>query len=369
MVVQRRTKGQGSVRQLPSGNYQARFIGPDGQRHTAPDTFKGKEAATAWLNKQLEMVRNGSFVSPAKIKQDRTFTLNDYFTLWIADQDQIRVTTRELYESQWRRLIYGSIGTSVLSTITEDQVRTWRQKLDPKKPTQRKQVYSLLRQVLGAAVRNKYISINPAVPHSFGTSMTREAVILTPAEVNLLADKMPPRYRALVYVSAWCALRFGESAGLERRDIDLDSQVIHVRRGAVRTKSGSQMNPPKSRAGLRKVTMPPNIIEVITNHLNEFVGPEPTARVFPGTNGGVLAPSSLNKVFYPAREKIGYPEMHWHDLRHTGGTMAAQAGGTLREIQDRLGHSTVAAAMRYQHSTESRQAELAEKLAKLADSK
>jgi integrase len=183
-----------------------------------------------------------------------------------------------------------------------------------------------------------------------------------------LAENMPPRYRALVFVSAWCALRFGESAGLERRDIDLDARVIHVRRGAVRTKSGSQMNPPKSRAGLRKVTIPPNILKVISDHLDEFVPQESTARVFAGSQGGVLAPSSLNKVFYPAREKIGYPRMHWHDLRHTGGTMAAQAGGTLREIQDRLGHSTVAAAMRYQHSTETRQTELAEKLSKLADS-
>jgi integrase len=128
------------------------------------------------------------------------------------------------------------------------------------------------------------------------------------------------------------------------------------------------MNPPKSRAGLRKVTIPPNILKVISNHLDEFVPQESTARVFAGSQGGVLAPSSLNKVFYPAREKIGYPRMHWHDLRHTGGTMAAQAGGTLREIQDRLGHSTVAAAMRYQHSTETRQTELAEKLSKLADS-
>ena len=38
-----------------------------------------------------------------------------------------------------------------------------------------------------------------------------------------------------------------------------------------------------------------------------------------------------------------------HDLRHTAGTLATAAGGSLRAVMDRLGHSTTVAAVRYKH--------------------
>ena len=43
--------------------------------------------------------------------------------------------------------------------------------------------------------------------------------------------------------------------------------------------------------------------------------------------------------------------------------MAAQAGASLRELQARLGHSTAAAAMTYQHATAERDRALAERMA------
>ena len=51
-----------------------------------------------------------------------------------------------------------------------------------------------------------------------------------------------------------------------------------------------------------------------------------------------------------AREAAGRPDLRVHDLRHTGATMAARAGATLAELQERLGHSSVNAALRYQHT-------------------
>jgi hypothetical protein len=48
------------------------------------------------------------------------------------------------------------------------------------------------------------------------------------------------------------------------------------------------------------------------------------------------------------------PELHFHDLRHTGGTLSAATGATLKELMARLGHSSVRAAMIYQHATRDR---------------
>jgi len=40
-----------------------------------------------------------------------------------------------------------------------------------------------------------------------------------------------------------------------------------------------------------------------------------------------------------------------HDLRHTGNTLAAQSGASLRDLMTRMGHDSPAAALIYQHSS------------------
>jgi hypothetical protein len=71
--------------------------------------------------------------------------------------------------------------------------------------------------------------------------------------------------------------------------------------------------------------------------------------------------------FYAAREKAGRPDLRFHDLRHTGATLAAMTGNvTLAELMARLGHATPAAAMRYQHAAAGRDEQIAEALSKIA---
>jgi integrase len=46
--------------------------------------------------------------------------------------------------------------------------------------------------------------------------------------------------------------------------------------------------------------------------------------------------------------------MHFHDLRHVGGTLAAATGASLKELMARLGHSITRAALMYQHASRDR---------------
>jgi integrase len=57
--------------------------------------------------------------------------------------------------------------------------------------------------------------------------------------------------------------------------------------------------------------------------------------------------------------------MHFHDLRGSGATWAATAGATVRELMDRLGHTTPTMALRYQHATEERDRAIADRLGEL----
>lgn len=71
--------------------------------------------------------------------------------------------------------------------------------------------------------------------------------------------------------------------------------------------------------------------------------------------------------WYATVKQVGLPEgFHFHDLRHTGNQLAAEAGATTRELMRRMGHSTVRAAMRYQHSTDRRDRDIAAEMSKRA---
>jgi integrase len=66
-----------------------------------------------------------------------------------------------------------------------------------------------------------------------------------------------------------------------------------------------------------------------------------------------VRPFNLNKlVRWPAIvTAMGVPGLHFHDLRHTGNTLAAKTGASLRDLMARMGHDSQAAAMIYQHAT------------------
>jgi integrase len=70
--------------------------------------------------------------------------------------------------------------------------------------------------------------------------------------------------------------------------------------------------------------------------------------------GGRPGRSNFRDLWIKARDGVGLPGLHLHDLRHTGNTMAAATGASLRELMERMGHSSTRAAMIYQHATRER---------------
>lgn len=71
-----------------------------------------------------------------------------------------------------------------------------------------------------------------------------------------------------------------------------------------------------------------------------------------GHGGGVLRRGNFRKAsgWSNAVAAIGLPGLHFHDLQHTGNTLAAQDGVSLADLKARMGHDSVRAAMMYQHA-------------------
>ena len=255
-----------------------------------------------------------------------------------------------------------------LKQITPVMVRRWHSSLDETKPTLRAHSYSLLKAILATAVVDDEIAANPC--HIIGASSTRRAKKIEPAtlsELEMITISMPERYRLMVLFASWCALRFGELVELRRRDIDVRKGVIKIRRGAVRAGGKVIVGTPKSEAGARDVAIPPHLLPMVREHLSKNITDGRDGLLFPAADGhSTLAPSTLYRVYYGARDKAGRPDLRFHDLRHTGAVLAASTGATLAELMGRLGHSTPQAALRYQHAAQGRDAVIAIALSRLA---
>ncbi|MGH3950124.1 MAG: hypothetical protein ACRDSE_13530, partial [Pseudonocardiaceae bacterium] len=106
---------------------------------------------------------------------------------------------------------------------------------------------------------------------------------------------------------------------------------------------------PKSDAGIRDVAIPPHLVPLVKDHLSDHTAPGRDALLFPsaGNENHHMAPATLYKVYYPAREAAGRKGPALARPPPLGAVLA-QTGATLAELMGRLGHTTPGAAMRYQ---------------------
>lgn len=358
-------RGFGAIRKLPSKRYQASYVGPDTIRHTASVTFETKEDAEEWLSARRREIKNEDWTPQAK---RAPITFGEHAERWLTNRP-LKPRTRYHYQGILDARILPAFKDVALKHITSDLIDDWHYRMGPDTPTARAHAYGLLRTILGDAVQRRLIDFNPC--HIRGAGNTKRVKRIEPAtlpELVALTEAMPPRYRLMVLLAAWCGLRFGELTELRRKDIDLTNGMVRVRRAVVRVNGEFIVGTPKSDAGTRDVSIPPHLLPVVTAHLDSHITGDRDALLFPASGDPTkhLAPATLYRVFYKARDSAGRPDLRFHDLRHTGAVLAASTGATLAELMSRLGHSTHQAAMNYQHAATGRGTEIARALSDLA---
>ncbi len=397
----------GNVRQLPSGRYQARYLGPDGRMRSHPETFDRKGDAERILTlTEAQMIR-GDWTDPlgARVR------LRDYAEDWITERPGLRPRTVDLYRWLLAKHVTPYIGNLPIGKITTQAVRRWRAELIGRgvSATMAAKAYRLLRAVLTTAVEDdKLLSRNPCRIKGAGSEKAAERPVLTVAQVFDLADlvgrrpvgnvrrhpgggyrlrvqhhgvmraapevyetrasaeasmwemasegsadySQDRRYRVLVLLAAFASLRWGEVTALQRCDLDVESGAVRVRAAFAERSTGQiVLGSPKSRAGRRVVGIPSVILPDVRDHLAVFTGPEPSALVFPGPKGGPLRRGNFNgQASWPqAVAAVGASGLHFHDLRHTGNAWAATSRAGLRDLMARMGHDSERAAIIYQH--------------------
>jgi hypothetical protein len=111
----------GNIRKLPSGRYQARYRGPDGQLRSAPVTYERKPDAARWLSLKEAEISKGEWIAPEL--GARKF--REYAEVWMRDR-VLKPRTIELYTGLLANHLYPTFAELRLSDIDEAAVRRWR---------------------------------------------------------------------------------------------------------------------------------------------------------------------------------------------------------------------------------------------------
>lgn len=349
----------GKVQRLPSGNFRASFIGPDGQRVFASVTFATDSEAETWLATQRADLVRGTW----RGRDVGAALFSDYSRRWLAQRSDLKPRTAALYMSLLDLHIVPGLTAYRLKDLSPSVIRDWHGHLGTSTgETARAQSYRLVRTILNQAVRDGELDTNPCQIRKAGTVTATERPTPTIAQIHQLAKEVPNRYSAMVLVAAYGGLRFGELTALTRDDLDIPREglpKVTVRRAMHRLGGKWITGSPKSDAGRRTVTLPAFLGPVLGAHLDQHVGPDRTSLVFATASGRPLARSNWSSTFGRARDEVGLGDVHFHDLRHAAATLAVQSGATLKDTMTRLGHSSPRAALIYQHSASDRDAAIA----------
>ena len=347
----------GTVRKLASGRWQARYLGPDGQRHKASETFETKSDAQDWLNLVRADIERSTWRDP-----DAGAVNFEKYTLRWLEERGLAPTTVDRYDGLLRLHILPTFGGKNLDEITPPSVRTWRaDRLKATGATTVAKSYRLLKSILQTAVDDDLLRNNPCRIKGAGKEEADERPTAAIEQVFDLADAMGPRWRLMVLLGAFASLRPEELAELRRHSVDLDECSLRVTQASPELTNGRRVTgDPKTRAGKRTVYLPDFLLPELRRHMQWFAEKRPDGLLFIGEKGAPFRRSTFGRKWRKARSKVGMPDnFRFYDLRHTGNTLAADTGAKLKDLMVRAGQSSERAQLIYQHSTAKHQRRLA----------
>jgi len=145
-------------------------------------------------------------------------------------------------------------------------------------------------------------------------------------------------------------MRQGEQFGLQWPDIDFEANVIHVRQSLFwnfgktqqRNAQGLKyiLTTPKSKYAVRDIDLSPELKKMLLEH--RLKARDKEGFVFRSSKGSPVLPNNFySRTFKPAARAIGKPDLRWHDLRHTFGSLKLAQGESPFYVQRQMGHSSI----------------------------
>lgn len=335
--------------------------------------FKTKAQAKKELVKLEYEIANGGYFQPVE-----SMTLRDVYSLWIA-QYRLTVKPSTVHNAKriFRRYILPTLGSYKVDSLNlarcQSAVNEWS-KSAPSMIKLIKVYASLIMKYatkLGLASKNPFTDV--VIPR---TPKEEKKNFLDASELKqflAIAEKKNLKQYAVFRLLAYSGMRIGELLALTWDDVNFETNVISVNKTQAKNSNGEIIiHDPKTKTSKRVLDMDLETMQILKRWKVKqasyllAIGINAMSKsqlVFSNQRNKLLSPHTVRGWYSQIIKANDLPHITLHGFRHTHATLLLSAGASVKEVQNRLGHSNVTTTLNiYTHLTRQDQKETIQKL-------
>jgi len=367
----KRSNGEGSIfkRNINGKEYWGVQInlGSDENGKRIRKTFncQSESQAVQIKNEHLAKLLKGEIVSPNQI----------FFKDWLQEylvkykKLQVRQSTFDKYAMLAKNHIYDEIfANKQIQKITTKDIQnliSLKSKKYASKTT--REIHLVISMAFDQALKEELVFKNPAKNVSLPRIVEKSVEPLTDEEIlHLLAVTKNHERLNRMYMPILLALtsgvRRGELLALQNKNVLIESNCIRILQSYVKTSIGNIIQEPKTKASIRKISVPAGIMKELQKYMNDNPSPE---YVFTQLRDDTkpISPRHFSTMFEILCTDAKLKTKRFHDLRHTYASQLLTLNVHMKVVQAQGGWSDIRTCMnRYSHLTGGLQAEAADKL-------
>lgn len=320
-----------AVFKRPDGRWRGQVQTPAGPR---AKHFAKKTEAVAWVSEQQTLLNRGEFIDPIR---GRT-TFQEFYDDW---------SQRQLWEAGTRRAVDLAVrgvpfGDVPLSRIRRSHIEHWVKLMSTTlAPGTINTRFHNVGSVLRGAMRDQFISRNPAEGVTLPRQRRREAAMVLPTseQVKAILDASSETFRPFAALCAFAGLRLGEAAAVQVGDIDFLRKRLAVSRQVQRENGGGfEIRAPKY-GSERTVFLPDDLLALLAEHIRTHVPVANNPRwLFYGEGTKPPHQNSIGYLWRSTCKRAGVEGYTLHSLRHWFASFQIAAGSDVVTVQHAMGH-------------------------------
>jgi integrase len=320
------------------------------RRQTTRRGFKTKKEAQKAATELLMQAEKGVEVI------NQNMTLEEYLDKWVdlSAKRKVRETTLKNYLRAINHRIKPVLGKHQLNKITPAQCQEFINRLQDEGLSERyiEYIYTVLYGALQKAIEWDLIIRNPLAKVDIPRARRRKYTTWSKEELQRFLSFAKLEniiYYTAFLTAAYTGMRRGELLGLKWEDIDFEKSTISIERNLIYDDEGFRFGDLKTESSQREIAIDDFLLKELKRYkakqseIKLIVGSQyqDNNLVFARENGNPIYPRTLTTIFNRVQKAANVPKIRFHDLRHTHATLLLEAGASLKEVQVRLGHSSI----------------------------